>query len=142
MGLPSVVLNQTTPIGTAIESFTNAIGGCSASRASPGQHRQQRRDGVGDPPKSNGVTGLKTGTSILTIPSGNGYDAPADWYFPTQADGSVQAQRRHLAAARLPSDLGRLLLRPGGRPLAQETNSIVVVPQINWFNDASPARPP
>ena len=44
------------------------------------------------PPLSNGVTGVRTGAATLDIPCGaNGYAAPADWYFPTQADGTVQA---------------------------------------------------
>ena len=43
-------------------------------------------------PTANGVTGVKTGNTTLTIQVGSRtYNAPADWYFPTQADGSVQA---------------------------------------------------
>ena len=39
-----------------------------------------------------GVTGVNVGHSDLTIPYGaNGYTTAADWYFPTQSDGSVQA---------------------------------------------------
>ena len=135
VGLPSVVLNQTTPIGTAIESFTNAIFKLFGIPPSPKVNTGSNGvTALVTPPKSNGVTGLKTGTSILTIPSGNGYDAPADWYFPTQADGSVQAngviwlQHGFLGFKAWYSDLAQAL--------AQETNSIVVVPQINWFNDA------
>lgn len=90
--------------------------------------------GVIVPVLSNGVTGVRTGSSTLTIPSGQGYNAPADWYFPTQADGSVQAN-------------GVVWLQHGffgfkdwyavtAQSIAQETNSIVVVPSIFWFDDA------
>ena len=52
---------------------------------------------------ADSVTGVKTGHAKLDIPVGaNGYTTRADWYFPTQADGSVSATGRHLAAARLP----------------------------------------
>ncbi len=84
------------------------------------------------PPRTNGVTGVKTGMSTLTIPSGNGYNAPAEWYFPTQADGSVQAQgviwlqHGFLAFGGWYSDMAT--------QLAQETNSIVVTPSIFWFD--------
>src|SRR5947209_2352204 len=53
-------------------------------------------------PATNGVTGVKTGFSLLQIPLGTAsifgiplgplsLPAPAHWYFPTQADGSVHA---------------------------------------------------
>ncbi len=82
----------------------------------------------------NGVTGVRTGSSVLDIPAGqNGYAAPADWYFPTQADGTVQAN-------------GVIWLQHGflgfkdwyasmAQELAQQTNSIVVVPNIFWFDN-------
>ena len=39
------------------------------------------------------VTGVAQGTSYLEIPVGpHGYDAPARWYFPLQADGTVNAR--------------------------------------------------
>lgn len=81
----------------------------------------------------NGVTGVRSGSSVLDIPAGqNGYAAPADWYFPTQADGTVQAN-------------GVIWLQHGflgfkdwyasmAQELAQQTNSIVVVPNIFWFD--------
>ncbi|MBJ7387649.1 MAG: hypothetical protein JHC55_24520, partial [Mycolicibacterium sp.] len=41
----------------------------------------------------NGVTGVKVGSSNVAIPVGaTTYTGAADWYFPTQADGTVQAQ--------------------------------------------------
>jgi lipocalin len=71
----------------------------------------------------------------LLIPSGpNGYNAPAAWYFPTQADGSVQAngviwlQHGFLGFNAWYSDMAQAL--------AQETNSIVVAPDIFWFDPA------
>lgn len=80
----------------------------------------------------NGVTGVKVGSSSLAIPvGGSTYTGAADWYFPTQADGTVQAQ-------------GVMLLQHGflgsnfwysalATDLAQRTNSIVVVPNIPSF---------
>ena len=94
-------------------------------------------DGVVTPtdgPLANGVTGVRVGTSTLTIPSGTGYNAPADWYFPTQADGTVAPngviwlQHGFLGFKEWYADLA---IR-----LAQETNSIVVAPSIFWFDDA------
>ncbi|WP_052960204.1 lipocalin family protein [Mycobacterium sp. EPa45] len=82
----------------------------------------------------NGVTGVRTGSAVLDIPCGpNGYAAPANWYFPTQADGTVQAN-------------GVIWLQHGflgfndwygdmAQQLAQQTNSIVVVPNIFWFDN-------
>ncbi|HUO39336.1 MAG TPA: lipocalin [Mycobacterium sp.] len=79
--------------------------------------------------QTNGVTGVKVGHSLLKIPCGpGGYTARADWYFPTQADGSVQA-------------VGVIWLQHGfllnkwfysklATTLAQQTDSIVVVPTL------------
>ncbi len=83
-------------------------------------------------PLTNGVTGVKVGHSDLDIAVGDtSYTAQTDWYFPTQADGSVQAQ-------------GVIWLQHGflgfnswygalAAQLAQQTNSIVVAPDIPWF---------
>jgi len=80
----------------------------------------------------NGVTGVTVGSSNLSIPVGTGtYTGAADWYFPTQADGTVRAQ-------------GVMLLQHGflgsnfwysalAQDLAQRTNSVVVVPNIPSF---------
>ncbi|MCV7421544.1 hypothetical protein H7K45_13440 [Mycobacterium yunnanensis] len=80
----------------------------------------------------NGVTGVKVGSSNLSIPVGTGtYTGAVDWYFPTQADGTVRAQ-------------GVMLLQHGflgskswysalAQDLAQRTNSVVVVPNIPSF---------
>lgn len=84
-----------------------------------------------DAPAANGVTGVKVGHSTLTIPVGSGFNAPADWYFPTQADGSVQAngviwlQHGFLADKVFYSALATTL--------AQQTNSIVVAPTLPSF---------
>lgn len=79
-----------------------------------------------------GVTGVKVGSSNLAIPVGSGsYTGAADWYFPTQADGTVKAQ-------------GVMLLQHGflgskswysalARDLARQTNSVVVVPNVPSF---------
>jgi lipocalin len=80
------------------------------------------------------VTGVRVGTANLVIPSGTGYNAPADWYFPTQADGTVAPngviwlQHGFLGFKDWYADLA---IR-----MAQETNSIVVAPSIFWFDDA------
>ncbi|MBU3751341.1 MAG: hypothetical protein FGM52_13020, partial [Mycobacterium sp.] len=135
VGLPSPVLNQTSTIGGLLESvgdfFFKLLGIPPTPKVNTGSN------GVSSlitPPDTNGVTGVRTGSATLTIPSGNGYNAPADWYFPTQADGSVQAngviwlQHGFLGFKEWYSDLATRL--------AQETNSIVVAPSIFWFDDA------
>ncbi|MBB3605414.1 hypothetical protein FHT40_005101 [Mycolicibacterium sp. BK556] len=83
------------------------------------------------PPATNGVTGVKVGHSTLTIPINGGFNAPADWYFPTQADGTVQAngviwlQHGFLADKAFYSALAT--------QLAKDTNSIVVAPTLPSF---------
>ncbi len=78
------------------------------------------------PQFDNGVT---AGRSSLAIPYGpKGYVTSADWYFPTQADGTVSAngvvwlQRGDTAA-----------LAALAAQIAGQTNSIVVVPAISSF---------
>ena len=87
---------------------------------------------VAAPGTTAGVTGVRVGHSDLTIPYGrNGYTTAADWYFPTQADGSVQAD-------------GVIWLQHGflgekswysaqAADLARRTNSVVVVPNVSSF---------
>jgi lipocalin len=135
VGLPTVTLNQTTPLGGVLESLTDFVFKLFGIPPTPKVNTGS--NGVGTlvtPPQTNGVTGIKTGTATLTIPSGNGYNAPADWYFPTRGDGTVAAngviwlQHGFLGFKSWYSDMAT--------QLAQETNSIVVVPQIFWFDDA------
>jgi hypothetical protein len=83
--------------------------------------------GTGTP---NGVTGVREGFSYLDIPVGpHGYEAPTRWYFPTQADGSVDArgviylQHGFLATGGYYSDLAI--------QLAERTDSIVVVSTVS-----------
>lgn len=83
-------------------------------------------------PAGVGVTGVTVGHSDLTIPYGpNGYTTAADWYFPTQADGSVQPN-------------GVIWLQHGflgdkswyaaqATDLARRTNSVVVAPNVSSF---------
>ena len=82
------------------------------------------------PGSPNGVTGVTEGTSYLNIPVGpHGYQAPARWYFPTQADGSVDArgviylQHGSLANGSYYSDLAI--------QLAERTDCIVVTPTVS-----------
>ena len=83
--------------------------------------------GTGTP---GAVTGVTEGTSYLNIPVGpHGYEAPARWYFPTQADGSVDAR-------------GVIYLQHGSPgtggwysdlaiQLAERTDCIVVTPTVS-----------
>jgi lipocalin len=86
------------------------------------------------PGTPNGVTGVQVGSSTLAIPFGDGVVAPADWYFPTQGDGTIDAQGviwlQHASGA-TGGSLASLAL-----DLARQTNSIVVAPSLptgmNW----------
>jgi hypothetical protein len=101
------------------------------------QHDAVARNGVGSaapawvPATSseNGVAGVRVGHSTLMIPLGDtGYAAPADWYFPTQQDGSVQPNGVIWLQHGFMSDKAAL---PGlATQLAETTNSIVVVPDL------------
>ena len=88
---------------------------------------------------TNGVTGVKVGFSFLQIPLGSpsflgiplgplSYPAPALWYFPTQADGSVHAN----GVIYLQHGFGAIgwFYNPLAMQLAQQTDSIVVVPTV------------
>ncbi len=84
-------------------------------------------EGTGPPGK---VTGVVEGFSYLDIPVGpHGYEAPTRWYFPTQANGSVDArgviylQHGFLGTGGWYSDLAIAL--------AEGTDSIVVVPTVS-----------
>ena len=80
---------------------------------------------------ADSVTGVKTGHAKLTIPVANGYTTRADWYFPTQADGSVSAtgviwlQHGFLNKKSFVSALATTL--------SQQTNSIIVAPNVSSF---------
>jgi hypothetical protein len=101
------------------------------------QHDEVSRNGVGSaaPPwvpatsTENGVAGVRIGHSTLTIPLGDtGYAAPADWYFPTQKDGSVQSSGVIWLQHGFMSD--KSVLSGLATQLAESTNSIVVVPNL------------
>ena len=80
------------------------------------------------PGTPNGVSGVQVGRSTLSIPYGAGVAAPADWYFPTQVDGTIQAGGviwlQHASGA-TGSSLAALAV-----DLARQTNSIVVAPSL------------
>ena len=106
--------------GRLLTDFFNGTLGTGSGGVSPG------------PGTPNGVTGVRQGTSYLEIPVGpHGYDAPARWYFPTQADGSVDArgviylQHGFLGTGGWYGDLAIAL--------AEGTDSIVVVPTVSSF---------
>jgi lipocalin len=94
------------------------------------------------PGMPNGVSGVQVGRSTLAIPFDDGVVAPADWYFPTQVDGTVSAQGviwlQHASGA-TGGSLSALAL-----DLARQTNSIVVAPSLpiamNWSLAGEPAR--
>lgn len=76
------------------------------------------------------VTGIREGFSYLEIPVGpHGYDAPTRWFFPTQANGTVDArgviylQHGFLGTGGWYSDLAIAL--------AERTDSIVVVSTVS-----------
>lgn len=87
---------------------------------------------------TNGVTGVRVGLSFLRIPIGPTsffgfpvgfeYPAPALWYFPTQADGSVSAT----SVVYLQHGTWSIgwFYEPLAGQLAQQTNSVVVVPTV------------
>jgi len=84
-------------------------------------------EGSGTP---GAVTGVREGFSYLEIPVGpHGYDAPTRWFFPTQANGTVDAhgviylQHGFLATGGYYSDLAT--------QLAERTDSIVVVSTVS-----------
>ena len=135
LALPSPVLNQLSLGDRILTSVIDAVGSIFGFSIlpTPYNYGSNGLDSVIVPRLSNGVTGVRTGSAVLDIPAGqNGYAAPADWYFPTQADGTVAAN-------------GVIWLQHGflgfkswyaemAQQLAQQTNSIVVVPDIFWFD--------
>ncbi|WP_205876650.1 PE domain-containing protein [Mycobacterium camsae] len=87
----------------------------------------------------DGVTGVRIGFSFVPIPLGEAsflgiplgqisYPAPALWYFPTQAGGSVNAT----GTTYLQHGFGAIgwLYQPLAMELATQTNSVVVAPTI------------
>ncbi|MGI9125370.1 MAG: hypothetical protein ACR2JM_11560, partial [Mycobacterium sp.] len=135
-GLPALEANNLSFGDTIIKGLIDAVGGLFGFQlpapVNSGDNGLDPNDPVAQ--VGNGVTGVRTGTSSLLIPSGEGYNAPADWYFPTQADGTVTAN-------------GMIWLQHGflgfkdwyadmAMQLARETTSIVVAPQIFWFDPA------
>jgi acetyl esterase/lipase len=84
--------------------------------------------GASAPTASNRVTGVRTGHSMLNIPCGPGDSVEADWYLPTQADGSIQANGVIWMQHGLLGD--KTLFGVLASELAQRTNSIVVAPTI------------
>nr|WP_256736142.1 lipocalin family protein [Mycolicibacterium hippocampi] len=78
------------------------------------------------------VTGVQTGRAQLTIPVGpDGFTTRADWYLPTQADGSVAATGviwlQHGFFG------NKLFVSALARTLSQQTNSIIVAPNLPSF---------
>jgi hypothetical protein len=120
------------PVGAVLDLRSGlgvAVPSADANQAVPTGNSTAAASAVITPPLANGVTGVKVGHSTLTIPAGStAYDAAADWYFPTQADGTVAAngviwlQHGFLANKAYYSALATTL--------SQQTNSIVVAPTL------------
>ena len=133
VSLPTTFANNLSPLDTVIKDVIDAVGSLFGITPTPVVNTGTNGvAGYVKPPLSNGVTGVRTGSSSLLIPSGdNGVNALASWYFPTQADGSVQAngiiwlQHGSSRGLQVPLNLAYTAL---ALALAQETNSIVVAP--------------
>jgi hypothetical protein len=94
-------------------SLGNGSGGVSQGTGTPGE-----------------VTGVREGTSYLNLAVGaNGYSAPARWYFPTQADGSVDARGVIYLSHGFLATGG--YYSPLAIALAETTDSIVVTPTVS-----------
>jgi len=135
-GLPSVIANQTGPIDGLFAAAFKAVGGLFGLTLPPAVDSGDNGLNPATPVVTvgNGATGVRIGAATLDIPCGdnNFYAAPATWYFPTQADGTVAAngviwlQHGFLGFDPWYSDMAEAL--------AQQTNSIVVAPSIFWFD--------
>ncbi len=104
-GLPAAQANQLSLGDKIVKGLIDTVGGLFGFQLPPPVNSGDNGLDPNTPVAlvGNGVTGVRTGSAVLDIPCGpNGYAAPANWYFPTQADGTVSGQRHHLAAARLP----------------------------------------
>ncbi|BBZ39389.1 PE family protein [Mycobacterium conspicuum] len=76
------------------------------------------------------VTGVREGTSYLNLSVGaNGYSAPARWYFPTQADGTVNARGVIYLSHGFLATGG--YYSPLAIALAETTDCIVVTPTVS-----------
>jgi hypothetical protein len=83
--------------------------------------------GTGTP---GAVTGVREGTSYLNLAVGaNGYSAPARWYFPTQADGTVDARGVIYLSHGFLATGG--YYSPLAIALAESTDCIVVTPTVS-----------
>lgn len=124
----------------AISPQRVAIGSQKAQRASkastavvaPVAAADNSAAAVADAPATNGVTGVKVARAKLDIPCGsNGHEVNARWFFPTQADGSVEAS----GVIWLQHGFGAIgpFYSALATQLAQQTNSIVVAPTLPFL---------
>ena len=137
--LPSPVANTRSAGDWRLDAELAAIGGLSGFQPVPAVNAGGNGLSAAVAPQyGNGVTGVTTGTSPLAIPAGpNGFVAPADWYFPTQADGTVSANGLVWLQRGESSDTAAFAALAAH--LAAQTNSIVVAPVISSFE--IPTRP-
>ncbi len=135
--------------GSSTPTYTSCGGGGSSTPTNTiGGTVSGLTSGTADPllpGSSNGVTGVQVGYATLSIPVGIGYEAPADWYFPTQADGTVQAQGVIWLQHASGTTGGAYSVLAS--QLARQTNSIVVaatlpsIPPSNGGNWSLPGDP-
>ncbi len=131
--LPTPLANTWSAAEWRLDAELAAIGGLTGFEPGPAVNSGVNGvSGAVTPPLSNGVTGVKTGTSALAIPFGpRGYVTSADWYFPTQADGQVSANGVILLQRGESSDAAAFAALAA--QIAGQTNSIVVTPAISSF---------
>ncbi|QLL05276.1 PE domain-containing protein [Mycobacterium vicinigordonae] len=126
-------------IGHQLFASGNAGGGAGSIPAPTGGTVVNTASSVLSAPATNTVTGVRVGFSFLpiTLPPQSflgipipsiTYPAPTLWYFPTQADGTVHAN----GVVYLQHGFGAIgwFYQPLAMQLAQQTNSVVVVPTI------------
>ncbi|MCV7154045.1 lipocalin family protein [Mycolicibacterium pyrenivorans] len=119
------------PLGSATTAVDSTVPTESTTSPAPETETTSAR-AVSSAAGAATVTGVKTGHARLTIPLGsNGFTTRADWYSPTQADGSVSAtgviwlQHGFLNRKSFVSALAT--------NLSQQTNSVVVAPNVPSF---------
>jgi lipocalin len=131
--LPSPIANMWSAAEWRLGAEIEFLGGLSGFQPGPVVNSGSNGLSASDvPPLSNGVTGVKAATSSLGIPVGSrGYVTPADWYFPTQADGRVSANG--LVWLQRGESGDAAAFAAFAAHLAGQTNSIVVAPTISSF---------
>lgn len=124
--LQSLSLARAT-LGAVLNSATNAVG-LGGALHFPSTVAVAGIDGVTGVEIGFSLLRIPIGGSVLGIPYGYEYPAPALWYFPTQADGAVNANGTVYLSHGF-SAIG-WFYQPLAIELAQQTNSVVVTPTV------------